>query len=156
MYPCYIPVLGELKGSRSYKTYPLQKYNFFLKWKGVRKIFPRLPHDFFCIGYEVSIPRRANSVLRCKQHPRRDRGCSVHSPPQITLRSSGVNKLRPLRGRERWCGYTTASHLSRPASNHDAPCAGNADMRCGRGVNDRLHTAACESASASSLLSPPL
>jgi len=25
MYPCYIPVLGELKGSRSYKTYPAAK-----------------------------------------------------------------------------------------------------------------------------------
>jgi len=39
MYPCYIPVLGELKGSRSYKTYPLQKYNFFLTCKAVVKFF---------------------------------------------------------------------------------------------------------------------
>jgi hypothetical protein len=25
-YPCYIPVLGEFRGSWSYKTYPQQKY----------------------------------------------------------------------------------------------------------------------------------
>ena len=29
IYPCYIPVLGEFNRSWSYKTYPLQKYNFF-------------------------------------------------------------------------------------------------------------------------------
>ncbi len=28
IYPCYIPVLGEFNRSWSYKTYPLQKYNF--------------------------------------------------------------------------------------------------------------------------------
>ena len=43
-----------------------------------------------------------------------------------------------------------------PASCHNAACVGNADMRCGRGVNGRLPTAARESASASSSLSPPL
>ena len=43
-----------------------------------------------------------------------------------------------------------------PASCHNATCVGNADMRCGRGVNVQLQTAACESASASSSLSPPL
>ena len=25
-YPCYIPVLGDFRGSWSYKTYPMQKY----------------------------------------------------------------------------------------------------------------------------------
>jgi hypothetical protein len=33
IYPCYIPVLGEFNRSWSYKTYPLQKYNFFLPKK---------------------------------------------------------------------------------------------------------------------------
>ena len=28
IYPCYIPVLGEFNRSWSYKTYPVQKYNF--------------------------------------------------------------------------------------------------------------------------------
>ena len=27
-YPCFLPNLGELVGSWSYKTYPLQKYKF--------------------------------------------------------------------------------------------------------------------------------
>ena len=43
-----------------------------------------------------------------------------------------------------------------PASCHNVACVGNADMRCGSGVNGQHHTAACESASASSSLSPPL
>ncbi len=30
IYPCYLPILGEFDGSWSYKTYPLQKYTFFL------------------------------------------------------------------------------------------------------------------------------
>ena len=32
-YPCYIPVLGDFRGSWSYKTYPLQKYGLFLNWQ---------------------------------------------------------------------------------------------------------------------------
>ena len=28
-YPCYIPVLGDFRGSWSYKTYPMQKYGLF-------------------------------------------------------------------------------------------------------------------------------
>ena len=39
-----------------------------------------------------------------------------HALPQITLRSSGVNKIRPLRGRKRWSGFTTAMRLSGPAN----------------------------------------
>ena len=35
-------------------------------------------------------------------------------------------------------------------------CVGNADMRCGRGVNGRPLIAACKSASVSSLLLPQL
>ena len=38
----------------------------------------------------------------------------------------------------------------------DDACVGNADMRCGNGVNVRPPTAACKSAKASSLLLPPL
>ena len=30
IYPCFIPNLGEFNRSWSYKTYPLQKYTYFL------------------------------------------------------------------------------------------------------------------------------
>ena len=29
-YPCYIPVLGDFRGSWSYETYPLQKYGLLM------------------------------------------------------------------------------------------------------------------------------
>ena len=79
----------------------------------------RLSQDFF---YRLLRHRfaAAGVMLRGWQYPRRDRGIRVHSPPQITLRSSGVNKIRPLRGRKRWCNNTTATHLSKPRSPRSA------------------------------------
>lgn len=43
-YPCYIPVLGDFRGSWSYKTYPMQKYGLFLDWqaKKRKKLFESL------------------------------------------------------------------------------------------------------------------
>ena len=50
------------------------------------------------------------------------RAWRMHSLPQIPLSvaSSGVTKLRPLRGRRRRGVFTTVTHLSRPASCQDA------------------------------------
>ena len=45
---------------------------------------------------DCELPRCANSVLRCMFRTHRGRGGRVHSPPQITLRSSGVTKMSSL------------------------------------------------------------
>ena len=42
-YPCYIPVLGDFRGSWSYKTYPLQKYGLFLDWQAKNENFYSCP-----------------------------------------------------------------------------------------------------------------
>ena len=42
-YPCYIPVLGDFRGSWSYKTYPMQKYGLFLDWQAKNENFYSCP-----------------------------------------------------------------------------------------------------------------
>ena len=42
-YPCYIPVLGDFRGSWSYKTYPLQKYGLFPNWQAKTEKFYSCP-----------------------------------------------------------------------------------------------------------------
>ena len=42
-YPCYLPVLGEFSRSWSYKTYPMQKYVFFLDWQVKNEKFYSCP-----------------------------------------------------------------------------------------------------------------
>ena len=67
MYPCYIPVLGELKGSRSYKTYPLQKYNFFLKCKALTEIFSESPPTLVNRLLHYQCFRIQNDAFRSQQ-----------------------------------------------------------------------------------------
>ena len=38
-YPCYIPVLGDFRGSWSYKTYPMQKYGLLSEWQAKKRLF---------------------------------------------------------------------------------------------------------------------
>ena len=42
-YPCYIPVLGDFRGSWSYKTYPMQKYGLLSEWQAKKR-------DFFLVA----------------------------------------------------------------------------------------------------------
>jgi hypothetical protein len=54
---------------------------------------------FFRIGYDESVPRWVGLALRGRFSAHRG-GEHRLSLPQITLRSSGVNKILPLRGNE--------------------------------------------------------
>ena len=49
IYPCYLPILGEFDGSWSYKTYPLQKYTFFLY---ERSFYEKIYSFVYNIGFQ--------------------------------------------------------------------------------------------------------
>ena len=121
--------------------------------------FPCICIIFFRIGYNEVLPRCASSVLRRRLIAHRgEMALAFTTPDYAHLGLISFDLFEVVNGgavspQQHGCqGPQTQS----PASRHNAACVGNADMRCGRGVNVQLQTAACESASASSSLSPPL
>ena len=69
----------------------------------------RLLHEIYCIGCDESVSRWSGLVLRRSFIAHRgESGTGIHHP---RLRSSGVNKIRPLRGRKRLVGFTIAPHV---------------------------------------------
>ena len=56
-YPCYIPVLGDFRGSWSYKTYPMQKYGLLSEWQAKKRdFFLVAEHEADLQGYKKEIP----------------------------------------------------------------------------------------------------
>ena len=54
-YPCYIPVLGDFRGSWSYKTYPMQKYGLLSEWQAKKRDFFLVDeHEADLQGYKKS------------------------------------------------------------------------------------------------------
>ena len=54
-YPCYIPVLGDFRGSWSYKTYPMQKYGLLSEWQAKKRdFFLMAEHEADFQGYKKS------------------------------------------------------------------------------------------------------
>ena len=109
----------------------------------------------------------AGNVLRCMQHPHREHARGILHPgvaalvPRTLPRATKPGRPKGLPHYSHSIGSCRTVVLTQGVfncdeSSHKQLCVGKADMRCGSGVNGQLHTAACESASASSLLSPPL
>ena len=56
-YPCYIPVLGDFRGSWSYKTYPMQKYGLLSEWQAKKRDFFLVDeHEADLQEYKKEIP----------------------------------------------------------------------------------------------------